>query len=226
MKKIVLIYCFCFTAISLSAQDCKVLLKNINQTYTGDCKKGKADGNGTATGVDQYTGSFKKGYPDGKGVYTFKDGSVFKGTFKKGKREGEGIMTYKIAAAQDSLVEGFWKKDSYVGRYEKPYKKIDNSPNVTAVRFTNIDKNQQKVRLYIRKDNFPVPNSMANIVVHHGTFKDIRNQKDYVELTNVTFPLKFRATYQGNFIEVELFQAGLWNVQMTIENIRGLENKN
>ena len=44
---------------------CKVLMKEISGSYSGECKKGLADGKGEAKGVDRYIGAFKKGLPDG-----------------------------------------------------------------------------------------------------------------------------------------------------------------
>ncbi|MCK0131658.1 hypothetical protein MWU59_09100 [Flavobacteriaceae bacterium F08102] len=224
MKHIILLMCFSFMLSGLNAQDCKVLLKDINQSYSGDCKKGKADGKGIAKGKDSYEGEFKKGYPDGKGIYTWSNGDVYEGEFKKGQKNGQGKLTYKTNTTKDSIVIGFWKKDTYIGVYEKPYKKIDNSQNVTSVRFTRMDDKMNAVRIYIRKDNSPVLNPNATIVLQSGSFQDIRNQKDFIELTNVTYPLKFRATYELEYVEVEIYQFGSWKVQMEIEHIKGLGN--
>ncbi len=39
------------------------MLETINEAYTGDCKKGKAQSSeGTAKGADSYKGQFKKGF--------------------------------------------------------------------------------------------------------------------------------------------------------------------
>ncbi len=198
-------------------------MKGINKTYTGDCKKGKANGTGTAKGEDLYIGFFKKGYPEGKGIYTWKNGDSFEGYFKKGKKAGQGKMIYKTATLKDSIVTGFWKNDVYAGIYENPYKKLNNSPNVTGLRFTKTDDNIKRVRLYVREDNTLIRNPQINVVAHHGLYQELRAQSDFVELTNVTFPLKLRATYGREFIEIEIFESGNWDVRVTIENIKGLE---
>ena len=44
-------------------------MKEIQGTYEGDCKDGKASGKGNAIGEDTYEGNFKNGYPDGTGKY-------------------------------------------------------------------------------------------------------------------------------------------------------------
>ena len=132
MKKILVFFTLFTLVTNLQSQNCKVLIKELNENYTGDCKKGKANGKGTAKGIDTYTGNFKKGYPDGEGIYTWKNGNSFEGSFKKGKKIGQGKMIYKTATLKDSIVTGFWKNDIYAGMYENPFKKLNNSPNVTG----------------------------------------------------------------------------------------------
>ena len=56
------------------AQDCVVSVAALSGKYEGDCKNGKADGNGKAMGEDAYEGAFRSGLPDGKGKYTWKNG--------------------------------------------------------------------------------------------------------------------------------------------------------
>jgi hypothetical protein len=57
--------------VPVSAQnECKVLLDQIASRYTGDCKKGLAEGSGSAQGEDKYEVEINKGRPNGAGVYT------------------------------------------------------------------------------------------------------------------------------------------------------------
>lgn len=224
MKQFILLVSFLFLIHDFQAQNCKVLLKSIGESYSGDCKKGKAHGQGMAEGIDTYTGQFKKGRPDGEGVYLWSNGDSFEGIFKKGLKEGRGKMIYKTATLKDSIVSGFWKKDVYMGLYEKPYKKIDKSSNVAGINFTKRDNLVNKLRLYVREDQKLVDNPQINIIIHHGQYQDIRNQSDFVELTNVSFPLKFKAFYGQEYIEVEILQPGSWEVRMIVENINGLRN--
>jgi hypothetical protein len=103
----------------------------ITGKYTGDCKDGKASGMGKAVGLDTYEGSFKNGYPEGEGVYTWSVGDYYKGSFKKGIKAGHGEMHFKRKGMEDSVVVGFWSKDTYKGRYEEPYKFIEISNAVS-----------------------------------------------------------------------------------------------
>ena len=87
------------------AQDCKVIDPNLLGVYTGDCKNGKAEGQGKSVGLHSYEGEFKAGLPDGEGIYTDEKGSVFKGQFKKGKREGYGEYIIKNGSASSRRLQ-------------------------------------------------------------------------------------------------------------------------
>jgi hypothetical protein len=99
-----------------STQSCRVEQKSLVGTYTGECKKGLANGKGEATGYDHYTGLFKNGWPDGKGVYYYRDGSYYDGNFQEGIKEGKGEMHFIRAAGPDSVVKGYWSGDEYRGK--------------------------------------------------------------------------------------------------------------
>src|SRR4051812_46347178 len=73
---------------------CKVLMETISSQYKGNCKKGLADGEGEASGIDKYIGTFKMGFPNGKGTYYFKNHNFFVGNFQEGVKEGKGEMHY------------------------------------------------------------------------------------------------------------------------------------
>ncbi|MDZ7635507.1 MAG: hypothetical protein U5L72_14175 [Bacteroidales bacterium] len=105
----------------VAQENCKVLLPQIADSYTGTCKNGLADGKGEAFGTDQYNGEFKKGLPEGKGVYIWQAGDKYDGSWKKGLREGQGIYTFK-SEGRDTVISGIWKEDRYIGTTEvKPY---------------------------------------------------------------------------------------------------------
>lgn len=200
------------------SQDCKVLLKTISDTYEGDCKKGKADGEGLAKGIDTYKGQFKKGLPHGIGIYTWHDGKTYEGNFEKGLKEGKGKLTFKT----DSIITGFWKKDVYMGLFEHPYKKITKSPNVSSYTLNKVQDDINNLRFYIKVNQEQVKYPRFNIVVHSGQYQTQIDNNDFVELTNVTYPIKLKVYYKQDFIEIEIFQPGLWEIKTDITYIKGL----
>ena len=60
--------------------NCVVNVIELQGTYTGDCKNGKAHGKGKSIGEDIYEGEFKNGYPEGTGKYIWKSGTWFEGS--------------------------------------------------------------------------------------------------------------------------------------------------
>ena len=128
MKSRIIIITIFLVSLNAYSQksDCKVNIPEISESYTGDCRKGLAHGQGIASGIDQYEGRFVKGLPDGKGTYTWAQGNYYEGEWKKGLKEGYGKMVYG-----DSVVTGYWKKDQYQGeKLIAPYK-ITQSMNVS-----------------------------------------------------------------------------------------------
>ncbi|MCK0130850.1 hypothetical protein MWU59_04970 [Flavobacteriaceae bacterium F08102] len=218
MKKQLILFLSILTLHTTYSQDCKVLLKTINETYEGECKKGKANGKGSATGIDTYVGEFKKGLPHGIGTYTWKDGRIYEGSFVKGKKEGKGKLTIKT----DSIITGYWNKDTYVGLFEKPYKKISKSQNVADYSLRKIQDDINNLRFYVKTNQEQVKYPRLTIIVISGQYQTQLNSNDFLELTNVTYPIRLKASYGQDFIEVEIFQSGLWEIKTDITYIKGL----
>ncbi|MCK0131631.1 hypothetical protein MWU59_08955 [Flavobacteriaceae bacterium F08102] len=207
----------------INAQKCKVKLKSISQSYLGDCKKGKADGQGEAKGVDSYIGSFKNGYPHGEGIYTTQNGAIYKGHFIKGKKHGNGVLTL----TDGTEIKGFWEYNEYIGLYENSFKKNNKSTNVSSF---SLHKNRKEinkvVRFYVKENQTTVRAPQMNIIVYYGNYQNMVTGGDYVELTNVVFPVKLKASYGQEYIEFEIFNEGFWNVRMEVSIVKGLNTQN
>jgi len=113
-----LVSLFLFSTVYSFAQQqpstCKVLLKEISGTYSGECNDSLANGKGTAKGEDSYVGTFKNGLPDGKGTYTYNNGNVYSGEWSNGLKSGKGKFKYSVNGKTTTLV-GFWKDGEYAG---------------------------------------------------------------------------------------------------------------
>jgi hypothetical protein len=213
-----------------NAQDCTVTVDSLVGKYTGDCKKGKAEGMGRAEGKDTYVGMFKAGRPDGQGKYSWKSGNWFEGQWVKGLQDGEGTMVYKLPH-KDSIVTGFWKKGKYIGLYEKPYLIHKRSQHITDVTCKKENNTMPQIRLFLNSETGGLTTSfnsqpvtkpeISDIQVTVGTFlrrvvNDSHAKKTEYLLEAVSFP--FRAMFTVNngfdFFEIEILEAGNWSVEV------------
>jgi hypothetical protein len=200
---------------------CKVELEAISDSYDGECKKGMAEGIGTAIGEDTYVGEFKKGLPHGQGRYIWSDGNYYSGDFRKGMPEGYGEKVIKRPGQLDSLVMGYWKSGDFIGQYESAYN-IGNNKNVRRVRIIKVSDSPNQIQIFVISNNgFPIP-------LESITGTDSKSTKNeftvkYMGWKNVQFPfIDGRISYQFKkmdgvgiqdcFAEFEIFTPGSWEV--------------
>jgi hypothetical protein len=168
---------------------CKVIKSEISGTYEGGCKNGLAHGKGIAQGIDSYEGQFKKGEPDGKGSYKWADGKLYDGQWKNGLREGEGKMIYK-----DSVVNGIWKEDKYIGKKLIPPYKIITSISVSRSTIVKSSDNNNRVKIRIMQggaDNF----SIEDYSLAYDSGSELK-EGNYYCIENVRFPLSVKVKYR------------------------------
>lgn len=207
----------------LYSQECEVGVEALKGKYEGACKKGKADGKGKATGIDIYEGEFRSGLPEGKGKYTWASGSWYEGEWQKGKRAGKGDMHY-MTSHGDSVITGFWKKDEYIGLYEKPYEIISRgSATNLEVRLVKND-TRNEINLSVGQVLNQVLNQVKpvlnNVVILKGSFGDrIDNtsalNKNSYAFKQVSFPFRAVFTFGNGSVEVEFYQAGSYLVDIS-----------
>jgi len=200
----------------LLAQDCKVLKESISGTYSGDCKKGLAHGNGTAEGQDTYTGEFKKGLSNGYGTYTWADGNIYKGEFKNGLMEGEGEMTVALEGMDGKVTTGFWEKDKYLGKFKESYDVHHHSAQVTSVRITQI-KNPKENELNalfvtITERGGNVFDQTLGIDVSVGRHSETLQTSRATKINVVVFPYRAVLNHQGETVDVEFYREGAYNI--------------
>ena len=232
MKK-AFVLVFLFISFSSYSQDCTVQVEALKGTYDGNCRKNKADGKGTATGEDSYTGDFKNGYPDGRGKYIWKNGDWYEGEWKKGQRDGEGSMHYINVKTSDSLFAGFWKKDKYAGKHEKPYLIHSKTPAVSKADVVfNGETSNYEITFTIESisgganigvtslTSIPKP-SITDITIISGQYMnklDNTNMpKTYIStLKAVQFPFRARISMGSDMIDIEFFENGKYNVEIKL----------
>ncbi len=170
--------------------DCSVLKPEIAGTYQGDCKKGLAQGKGVAQGIDSYEGQFNKGLPSGRGTYKWASGVYYEGQWKNGLREGEGRMVFP-----DSVVEGFWKEDKFVGKKKiAPYNIITST---SVARFTiskTIDRNN-KVKIHIMQGGLD-NNAIEDFSLYFDSGSEFRIG-NYYGIENISYPVTIKVKYRS-----------------------------
>lgn len=173
-----------------SQQKCKVLLPAIAGSYVGKCKKGLAHGKGKATGIDSYEGMFRKGLPNGKGTYIWSTGQKYEGHWLHGERDGLGVYIVKIDG-KDSITEGVWKNNTYMGPPPKP-PKVSASVNIDKYHFTKrADGNLIRINIY---QNGSHNASVENFTLAGNSGNEVR--LGYTTgFDNVTFPFECKVAY-------------------------------
>ena len=218
-----------FCCLHVHSQNCTVVPEALKGTYDGGCKNEKANGTGTATGQDSYTGEFKNGYPDGAGKYTWKNGDWFAGEWKKGTRDGQGTMHYAEKNPGDSL-RGFWKKDTYIGKNEKPYNIIYKTRDVGSVSVKKENDRDKELLFTIKSATGGAVNmqgqmgkvAFTDIQVEYGTYlrrvDDNSNPKTCLTtLQNVTFPIKMKITMSSqDVLELEILEEGMYAIELRV----------
>jgi len=229
---------------AIFSQSCIVSLDSLKGQYIGDCKKGKANGFGTAIGRDTYTGYFKDGYPDGEGKYTWKNGTWYNGNWKAGLFDGNGTFNKIEVNTPDSatLITGFWQEGKYIGKYQKPFSVVALTNGVSDVSARKIRNSGAEITITVTsttaggsslyKATLPKP-QLVKIDLLQGLFQrqadnETSPQTNRYTLRNVTFPFHAVLTFETSGtnpmplplekIKIELSEIGNWYIQVKIDN--------
>lgn len=190
--KLILSGIFFFAGVVIFAQGtgCMVKMESISGSYTGKCKKGLAQGKGSAEGTDRYTGAFRKGLPHGSGTYTWANGDYYTGEWRFGLKEGEGKLV-----SGDSIVEGVWKEDSYLGnKLIAPYK-INRSMYVTRSSFKKSNSTFNEVIVKLIRGG--IENSgVENFMIAYTSGTQYKAGQ-HTGIQNPSFPLDVKVTFSA-----------------------------
>lgn len=230
MKQSLFCISFLFLAINLNAQNssCLVGLDSLKGSYQGDCKNGKANGEGIATGVHVYTGTFKNGLPEGKGKYTWKNGDYYFGSWKKGLKEGKGELHLPVNNI-DSVITGYWKKDMYKGMYENPYELRNNSSDIGRVEVTKIQGGHNSITITVmnlisgsnlNNSSLLTSTRMTDYRITRGSImsksSNVLTNKEITIFQGVVFPFRVWMYFGGSNVEIEFLEEGSWDVTIPI----------
>ena len=232
MKKVTTLF---FVALFISGAaiaqttNCEVLMENLKGQYNGECKKGLANGEGAAQGIDSYHGSFKKGYPHGFGVYEYLDGSNYIGTFKKGLRDGYGIMN---DMSSGNLIQyyGVWVADKLaIPNDARGLYKVDKLVGPSQIIPDVVRGNEYENQIFIEFTENGAPTKTATIKsfeISSGEYVENidRTLNRTIQFTNIKeFPVKLKLNYiykqidwrkDDGELEVTLFVPGVWTIKL------------
>ncbi|MBC7937066.1 MAG: hypothetical protein H7Y86_17085 [Rhizobacter sp.] len=211
-------------------ENCTVSVDALKGSYTGDCVDGKASGKGKAVGLDSYEGQFKNGFPEGSGTYTWADKSTYSGTFRKGSMDGKGEMRYTKISGADSVLTGFWKKNKFIGAYEKPFTINDRSGKVNKVDVMLIRKGERAGSININSSQMSsVSNYNANGVI--PTITDVQvvtgqyisktasniSKTAVIRLQQMIFPFRARFIYSsGEIVDITFNEQADYEVNVVL----------
>jgi hypothetical protein len=212
---------FLSSTMFFAQQKCKVLKVDIAGEYKGKCKNGLAHGTGVSKGQSRYEGEFKKGLPNGVGTIYYADGGMYIGRWKNGMKHGEGKYTNYIEG-KDSIVDGIWKKDKYIGK--KPIKDYDIIKKRSITRYT-IKKNGDilnQVTIKVRYNRQTLKNALDNVYGTPGTRRDYYGDVVFENVNQFPFYCEMRYNVPSKTgttnIDVEfifkIFTKGEWIVEV------------
>lgn len=172
--------------------NCRVLKAEISGSYSGGCKKGFAHGYGTATGVDTYTGHFVKGYPEGEGEYHYKTGEIFIGKWVKGEKNGAGKLISRLVSGRDSITQGIWKADKFIGKEKGPEYVISNESGSVFPRIHNLGPGNKIELTFEHPLGNNVIRNVQIMLSGAATSKEYYGMRIYED---VQFPFELSITY-------------------------------
>ncbi|KAF0198961.1 MAG: hypothetical protein FD166_952 [Bacteroidetes bacterium] len=201
-------------------ENCRVLKTGISGSYTGDCKKGLAHGQGIAAGTDSYEGQFRKGLPDGTGTYNWSTGEVYTGQWKEGKRNGIGKFIYTVDE-KDTILDGQWINDKFAGPVvPKPLIKAKEGIDRYTFRKNGTSKNRVMINIY---QNGARNGGISDLMISSssGYESTLGPATGFEEITfpvNIkvmyTTPNKLNTTLVYVKFEFEISEPGDWTVDL------------
>jgi hypothetical protein len=200
--------------------NCKVLKPEIANSYSGDCKKGLANGKGIATGKDKYEGKFKNGLPNGDGLYQYATGEIYEGNFKDGLKNGNGKFTFKYLG-KDSTYLGIWKDDQLVKKVIPPAYTIIQQLNVQRFTVQKINAGNRIMFSFIQNGKTNLSLSGLSFAENGGTPITIGQKQGF---DNIPIPYNckvtytslnsFRASSSSIVFEIQIHEPGQWLVTL------------
>jgi hypothetical protein len=191
--------------------NCKVLKPEIAVSYSGDCKKGLANGKGIAEGKDKYEGKFKEGLPNGNGIYRSANGDIYEGDFKDGMKNGNGKFTFKYLG-KDSTYLGVWKEDQFVKKVMPPAYTVSQKVNLQRYTVQKIKSGNRIMFSFMQNGKKNLSITGLSFAESDGSPITMGQEQGF---DNIRFPFNCKVSYTTlNSFQAASFQI-IFEIQIT-----------
>jgi hypothetical protein len=139
-------------------------------------------------------------------------------------------MTIKREGAQDSVIEGFWKKDVYIGKNENPWIVHSKTGSVREVQVEYSSDQLNRVKIVVTNttggaqtsSGATMPRYTVDLVqVLKGHYERLTSLESHLKSTETTlleviFPMRVKLNIASEEVELEFFESGSYIVNISI----------
>jgi len=139
-------------------------------------------------------------------------------------------MTIKREGAQDSVIEGFWKKDAYIGKNENPWIVHSKTGSVREVQVEYNSDPLNRIKIVVTNTTGGAQTSSGatmprytvdNVQVLKGHYERLTSLESHLKSTETTlieviFPIRVKLNIASEEVELEFFESGSYIVNISI----------
>ena len=136
----------------------------------------------------------------------------------------------KREGAQDSVIEGFWKKDAFIGKNEKPYIVHSKTGSVRDIEIDYSNDPLARIKIVVTNTTGGAQTSSGatmprfrvdNVQVLKGHYERLTSLEAHLKSTETTlieviFPFRVKLNIGTEEVELEFFESGSYTVNISI----------
>jgi hypothetical protein len=141
-------------------------------------------------------------------------------------------MSFKRNGKADSVITGFWLKDAFIGKYEKPFKVHNRTLQVTKteVKFESSLTKEITILVSNTTGNVPSMNGQINpkatlneVALLKGSFLRLinlfdTNRQTAYKLESVAYPLRAKFRIGTQEVDAEFLEDGKFTLEIVLNN--------
>ena len=139
-------------------------------------------------------------------------------------------MIFKREGAKDSVVEGFWKKDAYIGKYERPYIIHGKTASVRDIEIDYSNDPLARIKIVVTNTTGGAQTSSGatmpryrvdNVQVLKGHYERLTSLEAHLKSTETTLievilPFRAKLNIGTEEVELEFLESGTYTVNISI----------